>query len=809
MDNYLKSVNHAYSERGAVIILGLTGRTGSGCTTVSNILKKEKFEQLDLRDYKTHDHSCKDDRKYEVIHKFMETDNRWQPFTVIEGSSVIFSFILENGFQNFSDWFSQYDNSGSQDGIRIRSLESLKTTIDGLQYMFKDSANYPLDHLETLLTVEEDVEKYYTYYTKTITKYKKEFQKSIEEYTCYREILNRFEQTQTIKRHLYTSFMQTWGNNIRSSGNPYKNDYTQENFYDVAKRIDAIIQIIQKHNEIEAEKHKGDRCSTRICIDAIRNPYEAYYFKDKYSSFYLMSINVEDAERRQRMGNLDEEEQKSLDYIEYEESNELDYSIFFHQDMQSCLAMSDIHLYNPKSKDGKMYEITQELLKYIALMLHPGLVAPSHVEHCMQTAYVSKLNSGCLSRQVGAAITGEDYSIKAVGWNEVPEGQVPCNLRCVNDYCANKDKASFSQFELENPDFQKALYKIKEKCSDADMHGFSYSYCFKEIYNAIKNDKNQVYTRALHAEENAFLQLSKNGGQGIKGGKLFTTASPCELCAKKAYQLGIREIYYIDPYPGISEKHILSFGEHEGPKMILFTGVIGDAYIRLYTPRIPIKDEIKLLSGVNNRAVIQGDSKAIRKLKTDRRQQLIDSTLEFITRTDIRQTVAKSITALCTTIDSITEQIAWSGSSIDGMKVGKCSKSHNEFIYQSEHLPYEIKIPLEKPLDNNESLDYTYQVDVKDAKRIMNPYYAHLIYSETDCLKMTLRAPKGMLVNVKMKVYADLDMSNDFFVKEDIFNKTEKHGVVSYTYEATGISPRYSYSFEWEFAEKYGAERKE
>ena len=103
----------------------------------------------------------------------------------------------------------------------------------------------------------------------------------------------------------------------------------------------------------------------------------------------------------------------------------------------------------------------------------------------------------------------------------------------------------------------------------------------------------------MHAEENAFLQISKYGGAGIEGGKLFSTASPCELCSKKAYQLGIKEIYYIDPYPGISKSHILSFGVTGNPEMILFKGAIGNAYISLYSPKLPYKDEIKSITGVS------------------------------------------------------------------------------------------------------------------------------------------------------------------------------------------------------------------
>ncbi|MEY7479027.1 deoxycytidylate deaminase, partial [Citrobacter freundii] len=100
-----------------------------------------------------------------------------------------------------------------------------------------------------------------------------------------------------------------------------------------------------------------------------------------------------------------------------------------------------------------------------------------------------------------------------------------------------------------------------------------------------------VHTRALHAEENAFLQLAKYGGIGIVGGKLYTTASPCELCAKKAYQLGISEVVFIDPYPGITQDHIINIGTMP-PKLIQFRGAIGKAYHRLYEQIIPIKDDL-------------------------------------------------------------------------------------------------------------------------------------------------------------------------------------------------------------------------
>lgn len=83
------------------------------------------------------------------------------------------------------------------------------------------------------------------------------------------------------------------------------------------------------------------------------------------------------------------------------------------------------------------------------------------------------------------------------------------------------------------------------------------------------------------------MQSGKN-----KKGYLFTTSSPCELCAKKAKDC---KIYYIEPYSGISQSHICDTGSRDNrAKYVLFEGAIGSAYYKLYTPVLSYKDELRL-----------------------------------------------------------------------------------------------------------------------------------------------------------------------------------------------------------------------
>lgn len=592
------AIKSLYKERDKFVLIGLTGRSGSGCTTVSEILAKDDISKLDLRSYKTCDYNNSDERKYSVVYRFMEEGKRWKQFTIIEASSVIFSFILESKYR---DLF-QFLDALAQDG-EIRDLDKLKRDIvnalreeplmddNGIDSVEDEDVDNNISKILTKLSNQADAQEVIDYFSKTVKVKKEKFRDILKD--CTIEKNENGENSEKKIYNLYTKFMQVVGNNIRSSGLYYSNDEIYGKEITVAERIDKIISIVKVRD-------KNSNCEyprTRICIDALRNSVEIQYFRDKYRAFYAVAVNTDDKCRQNRLG-MNKKELQGLDEIEYPGVE----AVFYHQNIQACLEIADIYLYNPNVQNHKYFFLTEQLIKYIALILQPGLIAPTHMERCMQLAFNAKYNSGCLSRQVGAVITGEDFSVRAVGWNDVPKGQVPCNLRCVEDYCRNKDEETFSEYELNEELFDEVMHKTNSLLQEKEIRelkeGRCYAYCFKDVYNGITGKSNQVHTRALHAEENAFLQISKYGGAKIQGGKLFTTASPCELCAKKAYQLGIKEIYYIDPYPGISKTHILTFGKSGNPEMIFFQGAIGNAYISLYAPRMPYKDEIQLITGV-------------------------------------------------------------------------------------------------------------------------------------------------------------------------------------------------------------------
>lgn len=792
-----KAIEQVYAGREKFVLVGLTGRTGSGCSQAAKILQEKDFLKLDLRKVKSYDFKDADERKRKVIYEYMKEPGRWEGFVVIEISSIILAAALEEGKDGLVKYIDKITKADGNDKIiSIGDKDSkLKTAIQSIEYMFKEIKKVPLSKYNDKNS--NRIDDYYKFYTDTIKTYKQRFKEILEDFTCFEIKSSKMRGKHQDQYHLYTFLMQQMGNNIRSSGNPFDNSFKADKYREFVQRVNKVIKIINSWND------KYGVQSTRICIDAIRNPYEALYFRDKYKAFHLMAIGAEDSDRKKRLYDLNEREMNNLDAVEYSSRMEKPQEVFFHQNIQGCLEVADIHVYNPEVKNGKYYELTEQLVKYIALMLHPGLVTPTHLERCMQLAYNAKYNSGCLSRQVGAVVTRDDYSIQSVGWNDVPKGQVSCNLRDVCDFWANKDVESYSQFELEDKRFSKVMENLNEKMK-GNTEGRCMAYCFKDIYNGMKNDKNQVYTRALHAEENAFLQITKYGGTEVKGGCLFTTASPCELCAKKAYQLGISKIYYIDPYPGISKSHILTFGKNDNPEMKLFYGAIGEAYLDFYTPRVAIKDELEMLTGVNVKTVAKGADETDGINYKDIVYPEVVAELKFIDgRNDIESMRTVKAKMGRDGINRIHKKMFWTGSTYEGTTLIEGINTDSDISInrdEGKNIPYTYDIEIGNARRKGESLNYQILTKVKDEKEVMEPHFSHTVKNKTDKLILRVIAPQGLLVSVFATIYADLEMETQISQKKLKKRKDNPDPLCEvYEYSINNANINYTYAIEWEF----------
>lgn len=95
----IEVVEQIYKLRQNFIVIGLTGRTGSGCTTVADILSADigslKSSHKEFNDSKIDN----DVRKNRIIDRFIRVN--WKSFTSIKASDVIFFFVLLESFEDF------------------------------------------------------------------------------------------------------------------------------------------------------------------------------------------------------------------------------------------------------------------------------------------------------------------------------------------------------------------------------------------------------------------------------------------------------------------------------------------------------------------------------------------------------------------------------------------------------------------------------------------------------------------------------------------------------------------------------------
>lgn len=621
-----------YKHRTDFTIIGLTGRTGSGCTRIAELLSND-FKNLSKEGLKSKKEieSISDivfKRKYEIVYNFFNDTNKWESFTTVKYRDVLL-FIIFNKCGNLKEKYVKLLN----------------------KYYLKDSfknASYKkiLDEIEIFINENEEKLKE-IYSLKSYLKAKTQKLSLLHTYFfdyLVDDLATKFslilEQNGYYER---TLFLHQFACDLRIYGDSLFKVKTKKN-------ISNIYFIAEILNRIIKSKRKsiGDK-KLKIVIDSLRNSFEIMFFKERFSGFYMLAVKDIIEIRKERLeerfkGKIDKSKINQLikklfelDETEYK-INDFTKGEFNSPDVENCIQKSDYHISNIRKQDftnhnSKKIEkvifsqndfLTREeqLMKFIATINHPGIITPSAIERSMQIAYSAKLNSGCTSRKVGAAILDKNFSLKSIGWNDVAKGNTPCNLRNVEDFINEnlKENPHYSEFEKGNQseiaafkyksrfpnNFKNAILDYFKNFDKEKMEGLNCSFCFKTVHNHYEGESNQVHTRSLHAEENAMLQITKYGGSAIEFGYLFTTASPCELCSKKAYQLGINTIFYIDPYPGISIDQLLVAGQNK-PKVIAFNGAYGTAYSRLYEPYLSPKDEISLLLDLksNNKLSIQ------------------------------------------------------------------------------------------------------------------------------------------------------------------------------------------------------------
>lgn len=175
----------------------------------------------------------------------------------------------------------------------------------------------------------------------------------------------------------------------------------------------------------------------------------------------------------------------------------------------------------------------------------------------MTMAYANSMRSSCSQRKVGALIIDEFGNAFSSGYNEVPSSERPCK----NTYgmCYRK----YIRTKLNE--------RLKAAIGDDELT--------KTVSDIVKSESKMLdYCRALHAEESAIVNMARMSvTANLNKATLYTTTYPCNLCANKIAQVGIKHIVYYEPYPQQEAKEILNTHRVEQTP---FEGVTFNGYFR-------------------------------------------------------------------------------------------------------------------------------------------------------------------------------------------------------------------------------------
>jgi len=315
-------------------------------------------------------------------------------------------------------------------------------------------------------------------------------------------------------------------------------------------------------------------------LDGIKNPAEASLLRG-HGRFFLLAVQASADERYRRKAPDLEGGRTEFDEIDDRDNKETDQwgvTLSHGQRVADCVSRADAVIWNDRplstrlrDEHGTLGELEAKCRRFCALVDDPGCQPPTLVEIRMCQAYAVAQRSSCLQRAVGAVVANADGRILAEGFNEVPSGQPSCaDLRgqCYRARLRDRELAELA-----------ALFNCPG-CGGALDEDLSCEACGMALKQRLPRRKNLDYCRALHAEENAILQISKYGGVGLQGSVIFVTAFPCGLCAKKIVSCGIEMVVFSEPY---DVPEATSLFQMAGTEVRAFEGFTHHAFQRVFT----------------------------------------------------------------------------------------------------------------------------------------------------------------------------------------------------------------------------------
>lgn len=281
-------------------------------------------------------------------------------------------------------------------------------------------------------------------------------------------------------------------------------------------------------------------------IDSIKNEEELELLRFVYGDMlHIVGVYAPIEQRIARLQKKISKPEQIHTLINRDSGEEQDHG----QQVQNTFPHSDFFLRVDAGTDS---QLTSRVRRFLDLMLGTRIITPTVAERAMYAASSAAMNSACLSRQVGAALTSASGELIATGWNDVPKAfgglyEIE-DLRASADddhRCYNKDGGKCFNDEEKDLIARTVIDKMVAK-------GIVEKEKTEEAVRLIRHDSQLrsliEFSRAVHAEMHALLNAGAQHGSKVRGGKLFVTTYPCHSCARHIVAAGVREVYFLEPY---------------------------------------------------------------------------------------------------------------------------------------------------------------------------------------------------------------------------------------------------------------------
>lgn len=336
-------------------------------------------------------------------------------------------------------------------------------------------------------------------------------------------------------------------------------------------------------------------------LDSLKHPAEVDVLRAIYgNSFYLVGVICNEETRRARleMKFKTPADRAGIEMLmRRDRAGEAKYG----QHVHKTLHLADFFVAN-EAREG----LAEQLDRFLLAVTGREVVRPTRDERGMHAAWTASLRSSCLSRQVGAAIVGPRGALLATGTNDPPapgggvyqDGHSP-DHRCFK--WTGEESLGFCRNDRKK---QEIYAEIHAKMKELDLLDASVD--VGRLANALMQTRIRdliEFSRAVHAEMDALLELARKGGGIPDDTSLFCRTYPCHSCARHIVAAGIREVVYIEPYDkslalelhadALREVTVRHRNDETGDKRVvfrLFSGVAPRRFAALFEKRRDLKD---------------------------------------------------------------------------------------------------------------------------------------------------------------------------------------------------------------------------